>query len=768
MYLKYINVKRGNMKKYWWLLVFILAVTFTILGFFGNEVYKKAPPLYSTLETTEGKVLYSREDILDGQVIWQSIGGQQIGSVWGHGAYQAPDWTADWLHRELINYQQIMAEQQFDLKYGELNEVQKATVNALMIEDYRHSNLVDDKVIISTARAIAYENTKKYYMSLFSDTSELKKEREAFAIHDNVLPSLERRDKMMSFFHWSTWAASTNRPGQNYTYTNNWPHEPLINNVPTSENIFWSVISVILLLASLGLLIWYYAFKKEEDDINPNIPSVDPLKSFVITDSMKALWKYCAVIIILFIIQVGLGGVLAHYSIEGQNFYGFPLAKYLPYSLARTWHIQVALFWIATAFLAAGLFIAPIINQGKDPKFQRFGVNILFFALLIVVFGSLIGEAMAIHHFMDLDINFWFGHQGYEYTDLGRGWQILLLVGLGIWLFLMLRCIAPAFRVAENTKQLLFLFIASTIAIGLFYGGGLFYGARTHISIMEFWRWWVVHLWVEGFFEVFATVALAFIFVTLGLIKPKSATKASLLSTSIFLLGGVPGTFHHLYFSGTPISISAIGACFSALEVVPLVLVGFEAFHTFKLQRLSHWTVNYKWPILFFVGVAFWNLVGAGIFGFLINPPIALFYLQGLNTTAVHAHGATFGVYGLLSLGLVTLIVQTLFPVREWNHKILSYSFWGMNIGLALMILLSLLPIGLLQFQASLEHGLWYARGMEMQTSLIQNMRWLRIIGDIVFAGGALFYALSVLDKTGLYKLRDFSSPKERDLILEH
>ena len=270
---------------------------------------------------------------------------------------------------------------------------------------------------------------------------------------------------------------------------------------------------------------------------------------------------------------------------------------------------------------------------------------------------------------------------------------------------------------------------------------------------MEYWRWWVVHLWVEGFFEVFATVAIAFIFVTLGLIKPKSATKAALFSTSIFLLGGVPGTFHHLYFSGTPISISAIGACFSALEVVPLVLVGFEAFHNYRVQKLTSWTHNYKWPITFFVGVAFWNLVGAGLFGFLINPPIALYYLQGLNTTAVHAHGATFGVYGLLSLGLVLFIVQTTFKQRSWNERLMKYAFWGLNIGLGLMIVLSLLPIGLIQFWASLEHGLWYARGSEvMQTPLIQNLRWFRMFGDLVFALGAFSFAAAVIDRTGLYK----------------
>ncbi len=754
------------MRKYWWLLVGVLILTFSILGFFGREVYRQAPPLYSVMKTSDGRVLYSKEDILTGQTVWQSIGGQQIGSIWGHGAYQAPDWTADWLHRELVHYQEVYSHENFSKEFSQTNADEKSKIKNEMLKDYREAQLVNDELIISDTRFKAFELTKEYYLKLFGDDAGLKPTRVAYAIHENVLPSLERREKMMSFFHWSTWAASANRPGEKHTYTNNWPHEPLIDNNPTSENIFWSIISVILLIAAIGFLVWFYSFKKE-DDLETNLPSIDPLKNFKLTPSMKALWKYWGVVIVLLVAQIGLGGILAHYTVEGQDFYGFPLSEYLPYSVARTWHIQIALFWIATSFLAAGLFLGPIVNGGKDPKFQLFGVNFLFIALLIVVFGSLTGELLAAKQFFtNLDMSFWFGHQGYEYVDLGRFWQILLLVGLGLWLTLMLRCVVPALRKTDDSKDLLLLFTASTVAIGLFYGGGLFYGARTHISIMEFWRWWVVHLWVEGFFEVFATVAIAFIFVSLGLIKPRSASKASLLSTSIFLLGGIPGTFHHLYFSGTPTSISAIGACFSALEVVPLVLVGFEAFHTYRVQHLTSWTSRYKWPITFFVGVAFWNLVGAGVFGFLINPPIALYYLQGLNTTAVHAHGATFGVYGLLSLGLVIFIVQTSFSKSDWNEKLMNVAFWGLNLGLGLMIVMSLLPIGLIQFKAALSEGLWYARGSEvMQSPLIQNLRWLRSVGDIIFAIGALSFALAVIDRVGLYKFNKVEMEIENDEV---
>jgi nitric oxide reductase subunit B len=347
------------------------------------------------------------------------------------------------------------------------------------------------------------------------------------------------------------------------------------------------------------------------------------------------------------------------------------------------------------------------------------------------------GEFFAIHQKLGLGLSFWLGTQGYEYVDLGRAWQIALFVGLVLWLVLMLRALAPALRVKGRSRSLVLMFTGSTCAIGLMYAAGFLFSARTHLSVMEYWRWWVVHLWVEGFFEVFATSALALLFAKLGLVDERRAGLAVIASSTLFLFAGIPGTFHHLYFSGTPTSILAIGASFSALEVVPLVLIGLEAFRTWKMQAASPWMARYRWPIRFFVGVAFWNFVGAGLFGFLINPPIALYYMQGLNTTPVHAHTALFGVYGLLALGLCLVIARKLSGTREWNERALARSFWAMNIGLSLMVLLSLLPIGFAQTWASVEHGLWYARSADfLQLPVIQTLRWMRIVGDSVFLAG--------------------------------
>jgi len=432
-----------------------------------------------------------------------------------------------------------------------------------------------------------------------------------------------------------------------------------------------------------------------------------------------------------------MGVVTAHYGVEGDGFYGIKLSQILPYSVTRTWHVQLGIFWIATAWLAAGLFIGPLVSK-HEPKFQALGVHVLFAALLVIVAGSMAGEYLSIHNKLSPSGSFLWGHQGYEYVDLGRGWQILLFVGLLIWLFLVLRAVRPALKQAGDQRQLLWLFIISAAAIGLFYGAGLSWGQHTHLSIVEYWRWWVVHLWVEGFFEVFATTVIAFFFTRLGLIQPAMAAKAALLSATIFLAGGIIGTCHHLYFSGTPTVALAFGSVFSALEVVPLAMVAYPAVDDLRRGKLTVWAQRYRWPIYFFVAVAFWNMVGAGLFGFMINPPIALYFMQGLNTTPLHGHAALFGVYGMLGIGLMLVCLRAMNPAKQWKENWLKASFWLMNIGLFAMCVGSLLPVGLMQTWASVNHGYWFARSSEFLGSpIMQTLRWMRVPGDTLFALGA-------------------------------
>ncbi|MCK9463838.1 MAG: nitric-oxide reductase large subunit [Proteobacteria bacterium] len=728
----------SDTRKLWIALALVLVGAFSVLGLFGREVYRQAPPIPARVVTADGTQLLTHDDILRGQRVWQSIGGQEIGSIWGHGAYQAPDWSADWLHREATALLDGYAAARHGKPFAALSPEEQAGLKERLRLELRANryDTATETLTVTAARAEAMAKTAAHYDALFGGDPSLDELRDSYALHGDAVPEPADRAALTAFFFWTSWACTTERLGLDVTYTNNWPHEELVGNRPTSANIMWSMVSIVLLVAGIGALVWYKRFRDVREP-PPEPATKDPLLAIELTPSMRAVWKYAAVVIGLFLLQVATGVVTAHYTVEGNSLYGIPLSKWLPYAVTRTWHVQLGVFWIATAFLAAGLFLAPAVG-GREPRFQRLGVNALFGALVLVVLGSLAGEWMSVQRHMTGESGFWFGHQGYEYVDLGRAWQIALFVGLVLWLVLMLRGLWPALTRRDGMRQLVLLFAGSAVAIGLFYGTGFFYGAKTHLSVMEYWRWWVVHLWVEGFMEVFATAAMAFIFARLGLVRAATATTATLFATAIFLVGGIPGTFHHLYFSGTPVSIMAVGATFSALEVVPLALVGFEAWETYKLSRGAAWMEKYRWPVRYFLGVAFWNLVGAGVFGFLINPPIALYYMQGLNTTPVHAHTALFGVYGLLALGLMLLVLRRLGPDGEWKERPLRIAFWAMNGGLALMVLVSLLPIGLAQAAASIDPGLWFARSAEfLQQPTIETLRWLRMLGDTVFVAGA-------------------------------
>jgi nitric oxide reductase subunit B len=734
----------------------LLAVSFGVLLWVGTEIHRVMPPIPAKVVSEYGDVLYTRADIEKGRQVWQSIGGQQLGSIWGHGSYVAPDWTADWLHREAIAWLDAESRARHSAAYADLGADDQAAAVARLTPRIRQNTYdkATDTITVGNDRAAAMGAVAAHYVALFGDDAALHDLRKAYAMKEGTVLDADHRRALTGFIWWSAWAATTERPGGTVTYTNNWPHEPLVGNTPPSHLLMWTVFSVLFLIAGIALLGWHHA--RNKDEAPAALPASDPLAMIRVTPSMRATAKYFWLVVALFLTQILLGAITAHYQVEGQEAYGFRLSDYLPYSLSRTWHTQLAVLWIATAWLGMGLYIGPAIS-GHEPKYQRLGVNVLFTCLIIIVVGAFTGQWLAVMQKLGLAKNFWFGHQGWEYVDLGRFWQIFLFAGLGIWLTLVGRALWPAIRKGGESKSIVALLFASTVCIGLFYGAGLMWGEHTHLSLVEYWRWWVVHLWVEGFFEVFATAVIAFLFTRLGLLRSSSATTAVLFATIVFLSGGVLGTLHHLYFTGTPTAVIALGASFSALEVVPLAFIGFEAYHTFKLGQATPWMQKYRWPILFFTAVAFWNVVGAGLFGFLINPPLPLYYMQGLNLTPLHGHTALFGVYGFLGIGLMLFCLRGLKPHIAWNERVLKTSFWAFNIGLAGMALLTLLPIGIIQLTGAIDQGYWYARSAElMQKPIIHLLVWMRVPGDTLFSVGALALAWFVLRLwVGPRKVRD-------------
>ena len=732
-----------NSKKLWLWLGAIFLLSFAVLGLLGREIYVQAPPVPEKVAAADGATIYTRDDIQSGREVWQTLGGMQLGSVWGHGGYVAPDWGADWLHREATTLLDIWARQERGTSFGRLRPEDQGALKERLKSAMRTNTYdpVTGTITVSRERAQAMAQVADHYAKLFSSDPALRELRSDYAIPERSLRNDADRARLGAFFFWTAWTSVTERPGDTISYTNNWPHDPMVGNVPSASLGMWSIASVLFLIAGVGLLTWYQA--RFGEDEHAEAPASDPFLGMKPTPSMRASLKYFYTAIGLFLAQVVLGAVTAHYAVEGQDFYGIAISDYIPYALTRTWHTQLGIFWIATAWLATGLYVAPMLS-GHEPKFQRLGVNVLWVALLVVVLGSFAGEWLAIQQKLAAgNQNFWFGHMGYEFVDLGRFWAILLFAGLMIWLTLVGRALWPALRTPSESRGLIGMVFISTICIGLFFGAALTWGRHSPLSMIEYFRWWVVHLWVEGFFEVFATAVIALIFAGLGLVRARAANIAVVFSTAVFLTGGILGTLHHLYFSGTTTPIIAWGAMFSALEVVPLALLGVEALHNYRMTKAAPWVQTYKWPILFFVAVSFWNLVGAGILGFSINPPISLYYVQGLNLTPSHGHAALFGVYGMLGIGLMLFCLRTTFRGASWSDALLKPVFWTLNLGLAMMVFMSLVPSGIFQAYHSITNGFWYARSPAVvHSTVMETLVWLRVPGDVVFSLGAIVLAV--------------------------
>ena len=736
-----------NTRKLWVGLGTLLALSFAVLLYMGGEIHRQAPPMPERVVSANGTVLFERADIERGRQVWQSLGGMQLGSIWGHGGYVAPDWTADWVHREAVAMLDLWSRRRESAAFDDLDAASQAGLIGELKETIRRNtyDAGSGTITLSEDRIAAISNVAAHYESLFGNDPATASLREAYAMKDDTVADAERRRCVAAFFWWTAWAAMTDRPGRDVTYTNNWPGEPLIGNTPTNTMYLWSAFSVLFLIAGIALLGWHHAVTHGRGEAGHRLPDTDPLAMVRVTPSMRATAGYFWIVLALFLVQILLGAMTAHYQVEGQELYGFQLSDVLPYSLTRTWHTQLAVLWIATAWLGTGLYIAPAIS-GHEPRYQRAGVIFLLACLVFITVGAFTGQWLAVMQKLDLELNFWFGHQGWEYADIGRFWQWFLFVGLMLWLALVGRALWPALQRRDESRPIVGLLFLSVVCIGVFFGAGLMWDEHTHLSMVEYWRWWLVHLWVEGFFEVFATAVIAFLFTRLGLLQSRTAAVAVLFATIVFMAGGVLGTLHHLYFAGTPTGVLALGASFSALEVVPLAYIGFEAYHTWNLGRATPWMARYKWPIYFFVAVAFWNLVGAGLFGFLINPPLSLYWMQGLNLTPLHGHTALFGVYGMLGIGLVLFCLRGLKPGLVWNERLLKTTFWSLNVGLALMALLTLLPLGTLQLLAAIEHGYWYARSADfMQQPVVDLLVWMRMPGDIIFSVGAVTFTWFVL-----------------------
>lgn len=711
------------------------AIGFCVLVWIAFRAYEDAPPIPQMIIGPSGQTIMTREDILAGQQVFLRYGLMENGSVWGHGAYLGPDFSAQYLHTLGTDAISRHARDLYGQEPDQLSQAEQGLVEADVRQVLRKNryDVGSGKLIFTDFEAGSYHHQIQLWGEYFSS------QEKNGGLSETYISDPEELRQLTSFFAWTAWASIADRPGKSSSYTNNFPYEPLLNNRPTAGILIWSALSLITLLGGTALVLFvfgrfsYLGWHGPREHIHPQVlPGAA-------SPSQRATIKFFVIVSLLFLLQALLGGATAHFRAEPGSFYGFDLSRFLPSNILRTWHLQLAIFWIATAYVGGGLLLSATFRD-KEPRGQSRGITFLFWALVVVVVGSLLGEILGINQLLG-DLWFWFGHQGWEYLDLGRGWQVLLAVGLILWVILIFRAVGPSIKNREH-REIPVLFLLAALTIPFFYLPAFFFGSSTHYSLVDNWRFWIIHLWVEGFFELFVTVMVAVTFYRLGMVARVTATRVIYLDAILFLGSGIIGTGHHWYWTGQGDFNMALSSMFSAMEVVPLTLLTLDAWDFIRLTRKEHEVdgetrpIPHKWAFYFLMAVGFWNFVGAGIFGFLINLPIVSYYEVGTMLTPNHGHAALMGVFGMEAIALTVFACRQVLSDEQWllPEKFVKVSFFGLNIGLALMIVGNLFPGGVLQLRDVLLNGYWHARSIEyMSRDTVRLLEWLRMPGDLVF-----------------------------------
>jgi nitric oxide reductase subunit B len=764
-----------DQRKHWWkvfLLIFVVSVT--VVLFIGYSTYQSAPP-YCDFRDQQGNLVFTRANIEDGQLAFKRNALMDYGSYLGDGGLRGPDYSAEALHLTTL-YMIDFYDQQKKTTIPDDDE-RHTVVEALVKKELKKNHYQPDPdhpndrtrghVVLSPAQVHAYRKLEQYYLQKFRGGGELTRDVFAKEFPNLATPadeaatashSLSEQDiqNLTAFFFRGGWVGSAVRPGADHSYTHNWPYDPLAGNVPHGELVFWSVIGTLVVILFLGIIFYYYgkldreAVLEAQNARMPPLATTEAVSQFKPTPTQRATYKFFGVAALLFLVQV-VAGLLA--IADFVNLFAYlgldqSVRAVLPTMITRAWHTQISVLWIAVCWFAATIWVLPLICR-PEPSGQLRWINTLFGMLLVVAVGGALGIPLGVHGFLkESGLWLWLCLQGWEFMQIGVLYQYILYAAFVVWLVIVARGLWPVLR-QKQTWSLPNWMVYAIAGIIFMFSAGFVAGPKEDFVIGDFWRWCTIHMWVEAFFELFTTIIVAYFLYLMGFVSHAVAARVVYLGAVLFLGSGLIGISHNFYWNAKSIWAVALGASFSSLQVAPLVLLTVEAwrFRHMPEQTLARLnkasgtkaTFGLTEAFLFLVGVNFWNFVGAGVLGFMINLPIINYYEHGTYLTIAHGHAALFGVYGNLAIAAMIFCGRWLVGAERWRPRLLRFSFWAMNVGVALMLVLHLFPLGVHQLLEVMSKGYAYGRSQSyLLSEPFQTMTWLRGIGTGVFLCGML------------------------------
>jgi len=780
-----------DQRKNWWkIFVIIFAVSVCVVGYIGFKTYEYAPPR-SNFVDGEGNVVFSSAEVQAGQSVFLGRGLMDYGSYLGDGGMRGPDYTGEALNKT-AQWMNEFYDEQWKAREPDA-EVRATIVRALVQKEVKANGYVayyyskgggreqskfePGAIVLTPGQVYAARKLEAYYTQMFGEGGELVGE-EAFT-PANYITDAQSIKELTAFFYWGGWLCGAARPGYEYSYTQNWPYDPLAGNVPHGGLVLWSIIGTIIVIWFIGTLFYYYGkldpdaeFEQEKGKMPP-LATTNFLDKYKPTPTQRATYKFFAVAAILFGIQVLAGMLTVLDFVHLFDKMGMQINHLLPVTVTRAWHEQISVLWIAVCWFAATIWVLPLICR-PEPAGQLKWVNTLFWVLLVIGVGGAVGIPLGIGNVLTGTASRWFGIQGWEFMTIGRFYQYLLFASFGIWFVIIMRGLWPALRqrqtwslpnwMAYAIAGMIFMFCASFVAT-----------PDTSFVIADFWRWCTIHMWVEAFFEVFTTIIVAYFMYLMGFVSHRMAARVVYLACLLFLGSGLIGIAHNFYWNAKSIETIALGGVLSSLQVAPLVLLTISAWRfrnmpqsalaQLKKDKGVEATFGLGTAFLFLVGVNFWNFFGAGVLGFSVNLPIVNYYQHGSYLTVNHAHAALFGVYGNLGIAAMLFCARWNVTPDRWNDKMLRTTFWSLNLGIALMVVMDLFPVGVYQLVAIMDQGYAFGRSQAfLESGTFQTFTWMRSVGVFVFVGGGVIPLVWFM-VSRWFDLREVQTPKEQFVV---
>lgn len=730
-----------NTKNWWQPLTFILIISLAGVGMIGYQTYYDAPP-EADFTDSSGAVILKKAAIHRGQTVFHKYALMEYGSFFGDGAQRGADFTAEALHL-ISGYMNDFARQEFETaNQRAANELEIKVLAENVKKDLKTNRYKENeqRVYLTAAQVFAIAQLRSHYQSFF-----LTATADGEFPEPGYIGNPQEIDDLASFFFWGAWVCVAERPGSGFSYTHNWPYDPQAGNTPTTPVIWWSVLGMFAFVLGCGIVLYFIGQYNQLPNkfFTPSqkaLLTIEKVSQFTPTPTQRATYKFFAVAALLFFVQVCSGIITINDFIDFLSYFGISTKGEIPVTISRGWHIMLSLYWISTCWIASSIFILPLLSKKEIPG-QLALVQLLFWLLVILVGGSLTGMVLGPLGILG-DWWYWLGNQGWEYVDFGRLYQVLLMVIFVLWLVVVYRGIRPALQNSAAWSLPRWI-IYSVIGIPLLFISGFVASPDTNFVIADFWRWMVIHMWVEAFFEVFITVIVSYLLVLMGLVSQQAAIRVVYFATLLFLGTGLLGISHNFYWNAKPVATMALGSIFSTLQFIPLILLTVEAWRFKNMPQIAVGDVaikdlkkDFAFPevFLFLVAVNFWNFFGAGVMGIIVNLPIMNYFEHGTYLTINHAHAALMGVYGNISLAAMLFAAKMLVKPEKWNPKTVKTIFWAINAGLMLMVLMDLFPAGAVQFKAVVDKGLWYGRSAEfIHGDTFSTLTWLRGIGASLF-----------------------------------